>query len=79
MAVRRKKAVNRRWIQSMGPLKKGALHRDLGVPMKKKIPYSMLKAAAKRKGVVGRRARLALTFRRITNRRKRRSVAKRRR
>lgn len=43
----------------------GALHRDLGIPQGKKIPEEMLEAAAKRKGVVGRRARLAETLRRM--------------
>ena len=43
-------------------IKKGALHKDLGVPMGKKIPKSKLKAAAKKKGKVGKRARLAMTF-----------------
>ena len=76
---RKRRAVNRRWMQTMKPLKKGALHKDLGVPMGKKIPVSMMRAAAKRKGVVGRRARLALTFHRIGLRRKRRAAVKRKR
>jgi hypothetical protein len=76
---RKRRAANRKWIQGMGPLKKGALHRDLGVPAGKKIPVSMMRAAAKRKGVVGRRARLALTFRKIGKARKRRSTVKRKR
>lgn len=40
----------------------GALHRDLGVPQGEKIPKSKLRAAAKRGGAVGRRARLAETL-----------------
>ncbi len=40
----------------------GQLHRDLGVPAGKKIPASKLSAAAKRKGKVGQRARLAKTL-----------------
>lgn len=43
-------------------LKKGALHRELGVPAGKKIPAKKLAKAAKSKGVMGRRARLAKTF-----------------
>ena len=41
----------------------GALHRELGVKQGKKIPAKKLAAAAKRKGKVGRRARLAETLR----------------
>ena len=41
----------------------GALHRDLGVPKGKKIPLGMVQQAAKAKGTLGRRARLALTLR----------------
>jgi len=40
----------------------GALHQQLGVPAGKKIPASKLKAAAKKPGVEGRRARLAMTL-----------------
>ncbi len=42
--------------------KPGALHRDLGVPEGEKIPAGKLKAAASKKGTVGRRARLAETL-----------------
>ena len=41
----------------------GALHRELGVAKGKKIPAKKLAAAAKKKGKVGRRARLAETLR----------------
>ncbi len=40
----------------------GALHKELDVPEGKKIPASKIAAAAKKKGVLGRRARLAQTF-----------------
>ena len=40
----------------------GALHRQLGVPQGKKIPRSKILAAAKRKGTLGKRARLAKTL-----------------
>ena len=43
-------------------MKKGALHRQLGVPEGKKIPKSMLKKAAKKGGKLGKRARLAETL-----------------
>ena len=44
------------------PGAKGGLHRALGVPEGKKIPKSKVRAAAKRKGKVGKEARLAETF-----------------
>jgi hypothetical protein len=57
------------WIK--GAVKKpGALRRSLGVKKGRKIPVSRLRAAAKKKGVTGRRARLALTFRKMRRRRK---------
>lgn len=40
----------------------GALHRDLGVPMGKKIPKKKLKEAEKKGGKVGQRARFAETL-----------------
>lgn len=42
--------------------KPGSLHKELNVPMGKKIPESKLKAAAKKKGKEGKRARLAETL-----------------
>lgn len=51
----------KKWIK--GAIKKpGQLHRDLGVPQGEKIPASKIEAAAKRKGKVGQRARLAKTL-----------------
>ena len=51
------------WIK--GAIKKpGALRKSLGVKQGQKIPVKKLKAAAaKKKGKLGKRARLALTFR----------------
>ena len=43
----------------------GALHSDLGVPQGKKIPVGAIRAAAKRPGKVGQRARFAMTLRKI--------------
>jgi hypothetical protein len=43
--------------------KPGALKRELGVKKGAKIPAAKLAAAAKKKGVEGRRARLAQTLR----------------
>jgi len=49
------------WIAS-AIKKPGALHADLGVPQGKKIPAGKLKAAAKKGGKTGQRARLAETL-----------------
>ena len=49
------------WIA--GAIKKpGSLHKELGVAKGKKIPAKMLNAAAKKKGIEGKRARLAKTL-----------------
>ena len=55
-------AAGKKWIQK-AHIKKGALHSQMGVPAGQKIPISKLQAAAKKGGTLGRRARLALTFR----------------
>lgn len=57
----------KKWIQAMH-MKKGALHKELGVPMGKKIPAAKLKVAAKKKGVEGKRAKLAETLKSFHNR-----------
>lgn len=49
------------WI-SKAVGKKGALHKALGVPAGKKIPAKTLNAAAKKGGIMGKRARLAKTL-----------------
>lgn len=52
------------WIA--GAIKKpGALHKELGVPMGKKIPAKKLAAAAKKGGKEGKRARLAETLKKL--------------
>lgn len=49
------------WIK--GAIKHpGALHRQMGISMKKKIPMGMMADEAKRKGKAGMRARLAMTL-----------------
>ena len=53
-----------KWIQKMH-MKKGALHKELGVPKGKKIPESKLKAAEKKGGKEGKRARLAETLKHL--------------
>ena len=53
----------KKWIQNaIKPGKKGALHKQLGVPQDQKIPSAKLAAAAKKGGKVGQRARLAMTL-----------------
>lgn len=47
--------------------KPGQLHRDLKVPQGQKIPVAKIKAAAKKGGKVGQRARFALTLRKINS------------
>lgn len=42
--------------------KKGALHKEMGVPMGKNIAEAKLEAAAKKPGKLGKRARLAETL-----------------
>jgi len=51
------------WMAKAFSKNKGALHRDLGVSTKKKIPLSQLLAAAKQKGKTGQRARAAVNAR----------------
>ena len=51
----------KKFIQDIG-LKKGALHKQLGIPKDQKIPKSTLQAAAKEGGKLGQRARFALTL-----------------
>jgi len=54
----------KKWIQ--GAIKKpGALHKQLGVPANKSIPVAKLRKAATKGGKLGRRARLALTLRKL--------------
>lgn len=48
----------KKWIQA-AHIKKGALHKQLGVPQGKKIPAGKLAKAAKAGGTLGRRERLA--------------------
>jgi len=54
----------KKWIQGMH-MKKGALHKELGVPEGKKIPAKKLAKAAHAGGVLGKRARLAETFKKM--------------
>jgi hypothetical protein len=56
----------KKWIQK-AINKPGALHKQLHVPKGEKIPAGKLAAAAKKGGVLGKRARLAQTLSKIKN------------
>ena len=59
-----------KWIQ--GAIKKpGALRASLGAKEGKNIPAKKLAAAAKKGGKLGKRARLAITLKRLAKRKKR--------
>lgn len=58
----------KRWIQK-AIKKPGALRKSLKVKKGKKIPIAKLKKAAKAKGKLGKRARLAITLKKISSRR----------
>jgi hypothetical protein len=52
------------WIaEAIG--KPGALHEQMGIPKSEKIPAKRLRKAAKASGKLGRRARLALTLKKL--------------
>ena len=53
-----------KWIQK-AIKRPGQLHRDLNVPQGKKIPAAKLRAAAKKGGKIGQRARLAQTLKKF--------------
>lgn len=53
-----------KWIQK-AIKKPGALHKELHVPMDKKIPEKKLNAAIKKGGKIGARARLAKTLKKM--------------
>jgi hypothetical protein len=60
--MKRKVHKTKKWIAgAIG--KPGALHRELGVKVGRKIPAATLAAAAKKPGIEGKRARLAETLR----------------
>ena len=54
-----------KWISK---LKKGGLHKSLGVKKGKKIPKSRIRAAAAKGGKVGKQARAALTLAKLRKR-----------
>jgi hypothetical protein len=57
-------AKKKNWIQS-AIKKPGALRKSLGIKKGEKIPQTKLDAAAKKKGKLGQRARLAKTLRKM--------------
>lgn len=57
--------MTKKWI-SKAIKHPGALHKSLKVPAGKKIPVSKINIAAKKGGLLGRRARLARTLRKIS-------------
>jgi hypothetical protein len=63
-SVREVLSEQKKWIQK-AIKKPGALSKQLGVPEKKSIPVKKLKAAADKGGKLGRRARLALTLKKL--------------
>lgn len=70
MAKRRKKKSSKRWIQgALKAHKRGALHRQLGIPEGQTIPLATLHRAAEKPGILGKRARLALNLRKIRRKR----------
>jgi len=60
------------WIQDALE-HKGALHEEMHIPEGKKIPKSKLKKAAKAKGILGKRARLAETLSKFRKKKKKSS------
>jgi len=67
--MKRRRSRKKKWIQRTH-LRKGALHRQLGIPAGEKIPVSLLHEVEHEPGILGRRARLALTLRRIRKRKR---------
>jgi hypothetical protein len=61
-----KKRKKKRWIQkALKRAERGALHKQLGIPVGEVIPIRRLESAAKKPGLLGKRARLALNLRKI--------------
>jgi len=57
-------ASKKKWI-GKAIKKPGALRKSLGIKKGKKIPLKTLRSAAKKKGKMGQRARLAITLRKM--------------
>ena len=64
--MRKRKKSSKRWIQrALKKHKRGALHKQMGIPAEEVIPLRKLESAAKKPGLLGKRARLALNLRKI--------------
>lgn len=73
--MRSQKKMAKNWIAgALG--KRGALHEDLGIPLGEKIGHARLLAAAKQPGVIGERARLALTLGKMHGRKLKKPTSK---
>lgn len=67
--MQRRKRSKKRWIQrALRKHKKGALHRQLGIPEGERIPLPLLQAAAKAPGLLGQRARFAINVQKLHKR-----------
>ena len=62
--MKTEKAKGGKWIQK-AIKKPGSLRKSLGVKKGEKIPAGKLRAAAKKKGNLGQRARLAMTLKKL--------------
>jgi len=69
MALKKTGKGTYKWIQN-AIKKPGALRSSLGVKEGKNIPAKKLAAAAKKGGKLGKRARLAITLKRLAKRKK---------
>jgi len=64
-----KKKSSKKWIAA-ATKNKGGLHRSLKVPEGEDIPEGKIRAAAKKSGKVGKQARLAMTLKKMSKKRK---------
>lgn len=60
------KSKPQKWIQA-AIKRPGSLHKMLGVPMGKKIPMPMMSKAMKAGGMMGRRAKMAMTLKKMNH------------
>lgn len=64
---------NKSLAKALKGMKKGALHKDLGVPAGKKIPTGKIEAAASGDSTTARRARFALVLAKMRGKRRARN------
>jgi hypothetical protein len=65
MKRKRRGKKSKLWIQKLR-LKRGTLHRQLGISPDDVIPMPVLIEASRRPGLIGKRARLAINLRRLS-------------